>query len=74
MSGPTEEQSANSSRFGPVVFLDSIKVADVTACDTAEGWLVKCKRNPAGDLAIVRDCIQTETLYGIVTIKGQDHG
>tara|TARA_R110000744_G_scaffold375595_1_gene489166 strand:- start:835 stop:1248 length:414 start_codon:yes stop_codon:yes gene_type:complete len=60
---------ANPKHFGTVVFLDGIEVFDVIECDTAEGWLVKYKYNPAGDLAFIGNDILKEKLHGIVTVK-----
>jgi hypothetical protein len=61
--------SDNPAHLGTVVFLDGVKISDVIECHTDKGWLVRYKRNPEGELEVIKGFIQKEILRGVVTVR-----
>ena len=63
--------SDNPSHIGTRVFLDGEEAADVTQCNTDEGWLIRAVRDEHGKLMLdgpKMDRVATERVYGVVTV------
>lgn len=57
-------------QYGPImVWLDGKPIDGVVEAHTAEGWLIRCKRDDDGELVIEGDEIATEKLCGVVTAE-----
>ena len=61
--------SDNPAHIGTIVYLGGSLTINVFECDTDEGWLVMGKLDGNGDLFAINDVVQTEKIYGQVTVK-----
>lgn len=50
-----------------LIFLDGEEVEDCVEAHTEEGWLIRAKKNAAGNIYVENDEIVTERLTGVVT-------
>ena len=50
------------------VFLDGAMVTDCIEANPTEGWLVRAKRDNAGDMMVADDCVVTEVMRGLVAV------
>ena len=64
----THYTSDNQEHIGIHVFLDGREVLHVVECDTEAGWVKQWKRDSLGDLVVADNKVQTEIIFGAVTV------
>lgn len=53
-------------------FVDGVEIRNVIECDTSEGYAIYHLVDEDGNLRIRGGHLETETLYGVVTVEDAD--